>query len=133
MSGRWTGVHDFVGRFGRAGSPLNRVSFTRTAEELGWTPAQVVVAESFPSRLRGMIGRRPIAGEGLPVVTAFPRCSTVHTCFMAYPLDVAFLDSDGAVLALHCGVAPWRLLSLPGASAVLERPSIVSNTSLVLA
>ena len=95
---------------------------------LGWTPAEFVVAESFAVRLRGMLGRRPVAANGLPLVMAFPRCSSVHTCFMAYPIDIAFIDRDGNILARYENVRPWRMCSCLGAWAVLERPSIIVST-----
>ena len=100
------------------------IAYARALNRLGWTPAEFVVAESFGARLRGMLGRVPIAPGGLPLVMAFPRCSSVHTCFMAYPIDIAFIDARGSVLALYEGVRPWRMCSCPGAWAVLERPSI---------
>ncbi|MEI3352365.1 MAG: hypothetical protein V8Q95_06785 [Collinsella sp.] len=69
------------------------IAYARALNRLGWTPAEFVVAESFVVRLRGMLGRRPVAANGLPLVMAFPRCSSVHTCFMAYPIDIAFIDA----------------------------------------
>ena len=105
------------------------IAYARALNRLGWTPAEFVVAESFVVRLRGMLGRRPVAANGLPLVMAFPRCSSVHTCFMAYPIDIAFIDRDGNILARYENVRPWRMCSCPGAWAVLERPSIIVSTS----
>ena len=85
------------------------------------------VTESFVVRLRGMLGRRPFAANGLPLVMAFPRCSSVHTCFMAYPIDIAFIDARGNILARYENVCPWCMCSCPGAWAVLERPSILAT------
>lgn len=93
------------------------IAYARALNRLGWTPAEFVVAESFTVRLRGMLGRRPIAASGLPLVMAFPRCSSVHTCFMAYPIDIAFIDRSGNVLACYENVRPWRMCSCPGAWA----------------
>jgi len=104
------------------------IVYARALNRLGWTPAEFVVAESFVVRLRGMLGRRPVAANGLPLVMAFPRCSSVHTCFMAYPIDIAFIDRDGNILARYENVRPWRMCSCPGAWAVLERPSIIVST-----
>ncbi len=101
------------------------IAYARALNRLGWTPAEFVVAESFAVRLRGMLGRCPVAANGLPLVMAFPRCSSVHTCFMAYPIDIAFIDRDGKILARYESVRPWRTCSCPGAWAVLERPSII--------
>lgn len=101
------------------------IAYARALNRLGWTPAEFVVAESFTVRLRGMLGRRPIAASGLPLVMAFPRCSSVHTCFMAYPIDIAFIDRNGNVLVCYENVRPWRMCSCPSAWAALERPSII--------
>ena len=104
------------------------IAYARALNRLVWTPAEFVVAESFAARLRGMLGRRPVAANGLPLVMAFPRCSSVHTCFMAYPIDIAFIDRDGNILARYENVCPWRMCSCPGAWAALERPSIIVST-----
>lgn len=103
------------------------IAYARALNRLGWTPAEFVVAESFAVRLRGMLGRRPVAANGLPLVMAFPRCSSVHTCFMAYPIDIAFIDARGNILARYENVCPWCMCSCPGAWAVLERPSILAT------
>jgi hypothetical protein len=87
------------------------IAYARALNRLGWTPAEFVVAESFAVRLRGMLGRCPVAANGLPLVMAFPRCSSVHTCFMAYPIDIAFIDRDGNILACYENVRPWRMCS----------------------
>lgn len=102
------------------------IAYARALDRLGWTPAEFVVAESFAVRLRGMLGRSPIAANGLPLVMAFPCCSSVHTCFMAYPIDIAFIDRNGNILACYENVRPWRMCAHPGAWAVLERPSILA-------
>ena len=93
------------------------IAYARALNRLGWTPAEFVVAESFVMRLRG-----------LPLVMAFPRCSSVHTCFMAYSIDIAFIDARGNILARYENVCPWCMCSCPGAWAVLERPSIIVST-----
>lgn len=107
------------------------IAYARALNRLGWTPAEFVVAESFAVRLRGMLGRRPIAAGGLPLVMAFPRCSSVHTCFMAYPIDIAFIDCSGNVLERYENVCPWRMRSCPGAWAALERPSIIVSPAVL--
>lgn len=104
------------------------IAYARALNRLGWTPAEFVVAESFAVRLRGMLGRSPIAANGLPLVMAFPRCSSVHTCFMAHPIDIAFIDRNGNILACYENVRPWHMCSHPCAWAALERPSIIVST-----
>ena len=36
------------------------------------------------------------------------KCRWVHSIGMSYPLDVAFLDANNSVIAIH-RVAPWRI------------------------
>lgn len=97
-------------------SILDPWGFERALRILGWDSAPLVVATGFVQRLLGMTVRR----EGA-LVMGFPSCSSVHTCFMTRPLDIAFIDSRGRVLELHEGVRPWRFLRCRGASSVIER------------
>ena len=113
---------------GHVSAVSSYIAYARALNRLGWTPAEFVVAESFAARLRGMLGWQPVAGNGLPLVMAFPQCSSVHTCFMAYPIDIAFIDRSGNILACYENVRPWRMCSHPCAWAVLERPSILVST-----
>jgi uncharacterized protein len=81
---------------------------------------QVPVAQGLPSRLAGLaLLSRGRAGEGLLI----PRCRSVHTFGMRFPLDLLFLDAEGRVIELRRSVPPWRVIRCPGAMAVLELPS----------
>ena len=87
------------------------------AELLGF---DVPVATSLLSRLLGLaLLARERAGAGLLI----PRCRSVHTLGMRFPLDLAFLDDDGRVVELHRGVPPGRFIRCAAAMAVLELPS----------
>lgn len=97
---------------------------------LGWAPSKIEVADTFAARLGGLIARPPLTGAGELRILVFPGCRSVHTCFMSYPLDIAFIDARGDVLVLYQGVAPWRFVSHPGAIAVLERVSIMASCPL---
>lgn len=77
----------------------------------------VWLADDWPSRLRGLLGRKPLRpGEGL----LLSPCDGVHTFGMGYPLDVLFLDRDDTVLGWREGVRPWRACRQPGARSTLE-------------
>jgi uncharacterized membrane protein (UPF0127 family) len=81
---------------------------------------EVLVAAGFRARLLGLARLdRGEAGAGLLI----PRCASVHTFGMRFPLDLVFLDRRGAPLALHRRVPPRRLVWCRGAAAVLEIPS----------
>lgn len=76
------------------------------------------MARSPRARLLGLALLR-----GLPPDTALlmPRCRSVHTFGMRFPIDVVFLDARGEPLRVVRGLAPWRVASCPAAAAVLER------------
>jgi uncharacterized membrane protein (UPF0127 family) len=81
---------------------------------------EVPVALRFRARLLGLAWlRRERAGVGLLI----PRCASVHTFGMRFPLDLVFLDVYGRPLAWRLDVPPRRLVSHRGAYAVLELPS----------
>lgn len=81
---------------------------------------RVARASTWWSRLRGFIGRpEPRQGEGILLV----RCDAIHTWWMAFALDVLFLDERGRVLDVVRSLAPWKgIRRVPGARYVLEVP-----------
>jgi uncharacterized membrane protein (UPF0127 family) len=84
------------------------------------TIANVPVARGFRARLRGLSLRsRAAAGPGLLI----PRCSSVHTFGMRFPLDLYFLDARRRVISVRRRVPPRRFAWERGAHAVLEVPS----------
>jgi len=87
---------------------------------------QLEVAAGFWRRFRGLMLRRQLpAGHGL-LLTA---CSSVHTCFMRFALDLVYLDRQGKVLRCVQNVKPWRasnsgaLLSRAGVAHCMELPA----------
>ncbi len=79
------------------------------------------VARSFFARLRGLIGSAPLApGEGLLIIP----CSSVHTHFMRFPIDVLYLDAQQRVVGIDHALAPWRVGRFyRQVCAVLELPA----------
>lgn len=77
------------------------------------------VAESFLDRGIGLL-MTPVlnSGDGLWLSP----CSSIHTFFMGYPIDVAFLDAKGTVLACKT-YKPWRMSAwISKAQGALELP-----------
>ena len=67
--------------------------------------------------MRGLLGRAGLEPwAGLLIVPA----SSIHTFFMAFPIDAVFLDRDLRVRSVARGVKPWRMVLRPGARSVLE-------------
>lgn len=63
------------------------------------------VADSFWTRLRGLIGSKPLdTGEGLLIVP----CHSVHTHFMSFPIDVLYVNRAQQVVGIDRNLAPWH-------------------------
>jgi uncharacterized protein len=78
---------------------------------------RIVVATGWCRRLLGLaFRRRPPDGWAL----LFPRCRSVHTFGMRFPIDVVFLDADGRVVRIAGAVPPGRVVVCRGAAAAVE-------------
>ena len=82
---------------------------------------QVDVADSFSSRLIGLLGRRGLAdGGGLMI---HPSCA-IHTLGMMFPIDVLFLDAQRKVVGMQQKMRPFRISPVyRRAECVLELPA----------
>jgi uncharacterized protein len=90
-------------------------------------PQPLPVAKGFRTRLLGLSWRdRSQAGPGLLI----PRCASVHTFGMRFPLDLYFLDGEGQVISVRRRVPPRRVAWQRGARKVLEIPSPEGESSL---
>lgn len=100
-------------RQGPAAGAIRRVGGGVVAEP-------VEFALSRRARRRGLLGRDGLApGSGMLLAP----CSSIHTWFMRFPIDVIFLARNGTVVKLCRHVTPWRLAFGFGAYATLELPS----------
>lgn len=67
---------------------------------------RVVLANTFFTRLRGLIGRRRLD----PAEALWLRpCNGVHTWWMHYAIDVIFLDRELRIVKLVENMRPFRL------------------------
>jgi uncharacterized membrane protein (UPF0127 family) len=96
-----------------------------------WIADQCLVADSFLTRLKGLIGRKLLnEGEGLLLIP----CNDIHMWFMSLPIDAVFLvelkskqlgDSKKMrVCSVKKDFKPWSLLPVRDRSATttLELP-----------
>ncbi|MEZ5075114.1 MAG: DUF192 domain-containing protein [Solirubrobacterales bacterium] len=80
----------------------------------------VPVARGPLARLLGLaLLDRDRAGPGLLI----PRCRSIHTLAMRFPLEVVFLDEAGRELRRIAALPPGRAAFEGRAAAVLELPA----------
>ena len=81
------------------------------------------VAETGWRRTKGLIGRSARnfnKGKGLWLLP----CEGVHTIGMAFPIDVAYLDSDDRVVHMYQNLRPFRVGKVKRrVKSVLELPA----------
>jgi uncharacterized membrane protein (UPF0127 family) len=77
------------------------------------------VAGGFRERLIGLAWRRTPPAQGL----LLPRTRSVHTVGMRFPLDLHWLDREGAVVRVDRAVPPRRVRTCLRARSVVEVPA----------
>jgi len=87
----------------------------------------VMVADCLLKRMKGLLGRGELpAGEALWIKP----CTSVHTFFMKFPIDVIFLSKKSKVVAIKKNLQPNRMTQLYlKAVSVLELPAGTVETT----
>jgi uncharacterized membrane protein (UPF0127 family) len=68
---------------------------------------RVAVARTRRQQMVGLLARARLEeGEAL----LLPRCRSIHTWGMRFPIDVAFVDRAWRVVALRQRLGPWRIV-----------------------
>lgn len=82
---------------------------------------EIEVAESFLSRLRGLMLRSRLEqGRGLLLAP----CNSIHMLFMRFAIDVIYLDENFCIKKIARDVMPWLGMSFCfGAWGALEMAS----------
>ncbi len=94
-------------------APIRILNLTRQVE----IADRVQLAGDGHSRRKGLLGRESLArGEGLWIVP----CEAVHTFWMRFPIDLAYLDRKHRVVKVCSHVGPWRLSACLRAHSVIE-------------
>lgn len=92
----------------------------REAPRIDLVGSRVPIASTLPARMLGLaLLDREAAGDGLLI----PRCRSVHTFGMRFPLDLVFLDGRLRPLRRVERVPRRRFLRDGRAAAVLELPA----------
>lgn len=77
----------------------------------------VEIADRPRRRMRGLLGRDSLEpGDGMLLQPA----PSIHTAFMRFAIDVAFLDGTLRVMKIVPGLRPWRMAAAHHAWGVVE-------------
>ena len=88
--------------------------------------SELETATSFAARSKGLLGRDGLRPEQGMLIDP---CSSVHTWFMRFPIDVVFLDSKNRVVGLRRNMKPWRMAwSWRGAKTVELPVGVIATT-----
>jgi uncharacterized membrane protein (UPF0127 family) len=82
--------------------------------------SSVELAMTSAERRRGLLGRDAMTPDSALVIT---RCNAVHTFWMRFAIDVAFVDASGTVKKVVEGLGPWRMAGALFASTAIEFPA----------
>jgi hypothetical protein len=85
-------------------------------------PIALTLEAAFDSRTRnkGLLGRNEMPRDTALILAP---CSSIHTFFMKFAIDVAFVNEDGGVIHAVHALRPWRISLSLRAFAVVELQS----------
>jgi len=87
---------------------------TRTGQIVAGT---LLRAFDSASRRRGLLKRDFLAGGSALVIAP---TNAIHTFFMRFAIDVAFVAKDGRIVKVRRAMPPWRIAAAWGGFAVVE-------------
>jgi uncharacterized membrane protein (UPF0127 family) len=77
----------------------------------------VELADTRATRRRGLLGRDGLDSSAALILLP---CFSVHTAFMRFPIDVAFVNREGVVVKIVPDLGPWKIAAAVRAHAAIE-------------
>jgi uncharacterized protein len=101
----------------REGAGRQHIINTRSGKIVA---SQLLTAFDSESRRKGLL-----AHASLPPSTAMiiAPSNAIHTFFMKFPIDIAFVAKSGRILKIRSRVPAWRMTASLRSFAVLELPA----------
>ena len=87
------------------------------ARSRGVIARDVELALTRAARRQGLLSRASLPEDAALILAP---CFMVHTAFMRFAIDIAFVDRRGYVRHLAHDVPPWRIAASPRSYAVIE-------------
>jgi uncharacterized membrane protein (UPF0127 family) len=82
---------------------------------------QAELAVSLCQRLQGLLGRTGLSSDQALILKP---CTSIHTFFMRFPIDVLFVDKNMRVIKIIQNILPNRLSPIVWASSMaIELPA----------
>lgn len=82
--------------------------------------SDVTLALTRADRRQGLLGQNSLAVSAALVLSP---CSSIHTMFMRFAIDVIFVDRAGRAVRIVPDLPPWRIALARRAHAVIELPA----------
>ena len=82
--------------------------------------SELEVARSLAARTKELLGRDGLQPEQGMLIDP---CSSVHTWFMRFPIDIIFIDSKNRVVGLRRNLKPWRMAWSWRGTKTIELPA----------
>ncbi len=70
---------------------------------------KVILAKTIWDRVLGLMFKEDFKDVLVIVMPYESRLNGIHTCFMRFPIDVYFLDSNGKLVDKRLRIKPWNL------------------------
>jgi len=91
---------------------------------------ELEIATSFATRSKGLLGRSGLPRDRGMLIDP---CSSVHTWFMSFPIDIVFLDNKNRVVGLKRNLKPFRMAWSWRGAKTLELPvGVIASTRTLL-
>lgn len=104
------------------------MSTEKNPEDLLLICSELIIAQSFIDKLFGLIFKTLKTGQGF----AIRDCSSIHTCWMKYKIDVVFLNERYEIIKLYESFRQSRITPIINkANCVIEFPESTINNYLL--
>ena len=80
----------------------------------------LIVAFDSKTRKTGLLKHDSLP-EGSAMLIA--PTNAIHTFFMRFPIDIAFVSREGLIVKTYVALPPWRIAAALRAHAVIEMPA----------
>ncbi len=91
--------------------------------------SQVVHSHSLLKRMKGLIGSQALIKDQAMWLKP---CSSIHTYFMSFPIDVVFTDKNLRVTGVVENISPWKIVNQKGRVMNIWQSFLSSETYSII-